>query len=150
MPTRSVNLTEELDKFILAKVSSGRFENASEVVRARLRALEQDEREAEERLAAIRRAIDAGDNSPDAAPGVFEHPREARPTALTAHGRGSLQRSCRRRACDQIRPGLLRWEHESHVVFFRKIESGVRIVRVLGERQQPERHDFDEAESDEA
>ena len=33
MPTRNVNLTEELDRFIVAKVKSGRYENASEVVR---------------------------------------------------------------------------------------------------------------------
>ena len=37
MPTRNVNLTEELDRFVLAKVESGRYENASEVVRAALR-----------------------------------------------------------------------------------------------------------------
>jgi Arc/MetJ-type ribon-helix-helix transcriptional regulator len=33
MPTRNVNLTEELDRFVLEKVESGRYENASEVVR---------------------------------------------------------------------------------------------------------------------
>jgi len=36
-PTRNVNLTEELDRFVLAKVESGRYENASEVVRAAFR-----------------------------------------------------------------------------------------------------------------
>ena len=30
MPTRNVNLTDELDNFVLAKVESGRYENASE------------------------------------------------------------------------------------------------------------------------
>ena len=36
MPTRNVNLTKkELDHFVLAKVESGRYENASEVVRER-------------------------------------------------------------------------------------------------------------------
>jgi Arc/MetJ-type ribon-helix-helix transcriptional regulator len=30
MPTRNVNLTEELDNFVLAKIDSGRYENASE------------------------------------------------------------------------------------------------------------------------
>jgi hypothetical protein len=33
MPTRNVNLTDELDRFVLTKVESGRYENASEVVR---------------------------------------------------------------------------------------------------------------------
>ena len=54
MPTRNVNLTPELDKFILEKVESGRYENASEVVRAALRSLERNEREYEAKLAALR------------------------------------------------------------------------------------------------
>jgi putative addiction module CopG family antidote len=43
MPTRNVNLTDELDRFVAKKVRSGRYENASEVVRAGLRTLERDE-----------------------------------------------------------------------------------------------------------
>ena len=39
MPTRNVNLTDELDHFVLQKVESGRYENASEVVRAALPSL---------------------------------------------------------------------------------------------------------------
>jgi len=44
MPTRNVNLTKELDQFVADRVSSGRYENASEVVRAALRCLEHDEK----------------------------------------------------------------------------------------------------------
>jgi antitoxin ParD1/3/4 len=62
MPTRNVNLTDTLDHFIIEKVKSGRYENASEVMRAALRALERDEREYEAKLAALRSAIDAGDS----------------------------------------------------------------------------------------
>ena len=47
MPTRNVNLTEHFDSFIESGVSSGRFSNASEVVREGLRLLEQ--RDAEDR-----------------------------------------------------------------------------------------------------
>jgi antitoxin ParD1/3/4 len=43
MPTRNVNLTDELDHFVLQKVERGRYENASEVVRAALRTLEREE-----------------------------------------------------------------------------------------------------------
>jgi len=32
MPTRNVNLTDQLDRFVQRKVESGRYENASEVV----------------------------------------------------------------------------------------------------------------------
>jgi antitoxin ParD1/3/4 len=63
MPTRNVNLTDELDRFVLEKVNSGRYENASEVVRAALRNLDREEREFEAKLGALRAAIDEGDAS---------------------------------------------------------------------------------------
>jgi antitoxin ParD1/3/4 len=63
MLTRNVNLTGELDRFVLKKVKSGRYENASEVVRAALRILEREEQMYETRLAALRSAIDEGDVS---------------------------------------------------------------------------------------
>ena len=63
MPTRNVNLTEELDRFVLTKVESGRYENASEVVRAALRTLEREEEHYEAKLAALQAAIDEGDAS---------------------------------------------------------------------------------------
>ncbi len=76
MPTRNVNLTDELDRFVLAKVESGRYENASEVVRAALRVLEREEREYDLRLAALRAAIDEGDASGIAAGDPFKRARE--------------------------------------------------------------------------
>ena len=76
MPSRNVNLTEELDRFVLKKVKTGRYENASEVVRAALRTLEREEREYEAKLAALRTAIDEGDASGIAEDGVFERVRE--------------------------------------------------------------------------
>ena len=63
MPTRNVNLTDELDRFVLEKVASGRYENASEVVRAALRTLGHEEELYEAKLAALRAAIDRGDRS---------------------------------------------------------------------------------------
>jgi antitoxin ParD1/3/4 len=77
MPTRNVNLTKELDRFILARVESGRFENASEVVRAALRTLEREERVYEAKLAALRAAIDEGDASGVAEGDVFADVRAA-------------------------------------------------------------------------
>jgi antitoxin ParD1/3/4 len=76
MPTRNVNLTQELDSFVLARVESGRFENASEVVRAALRTLEREERVYEARLEALRAAIDQGDASGVAEGDVFAQVRE--------------------------------------------------------------------------
>jgi putative addiction module CopG family antidote len=48
MPARNVNLTDHLAEFIDASVDSGRFQNASEVVREALRLLE--ERQGEDEL----------------------------------------------------------------------------------------------------
>ena len=76
MPTRNVNLTDELDRFVLAKVQSGRYENASEVVRAALRTLERDEQEHEAKLTALRAAIDEGDASGIAKGNVFARVRK--------------------------------------------------------------------------
>jgi antitoxin ParD1/3/4 len=75
MPTRNVNLTDELDRFVLAKVEAGRYENASEVVRAALRSLEREERQFEAKLAALRTAIDEGDASGVAEGNSFERVR---------------------------------------------------------------------------
>ena len=76
MPTRNVNLTDELDRFVLAKVKSGRYENASEVVRAALRTLERDDQEYQAKLAALRAAIDEGDTSGVARNKVFARVRK--------------------------------------------------------------------------
>ena len=76
MPTRNVNLTDELDRFVLQKVKTGRYENASEVVRAALRTLEREELEYEAKLAALRTAIDEGDASGVAEGDVFARVRK--------------------------------------------------------------------------
>ena len=76
MPTRNVNLTDELDSFVRAKVESGRYENASEVVRAALRTLEREEQQYEAKLALLRRAIEEGDASGIAEGNSFERVRQ--------------------------------------------------------------------------
>jgi len=76
MPTRNVNLTDELDRFVLSKIESGRYENASEVVRAALRTLEREEQEYEIKLAALRTAIEDGDASAVAEGNPFARVRE--------------------------------------------------------------------------
>ncbi len=77
MPTRNVNLTPELDRFVLKRIRSGRFENASEVVRAALRTLEREERLYETKLKALRAAIDEGDASGVAEGDVFAQVRKS-------------------------------------------------------------------------
>ncbi len=77
MPTRNVNLTHKLDTFVLEKIESGRYDNASEVVRAALRTLEREEQQFEAKLAALRTAIDAGDASGIAKGNSFRRVRQA-------------------------------------------------------------------------
>ena len=76
MPTRNVSLTDELESFVLAKVDSGRYENASEVVRAALRTLEREEQRYEAKLSALRAAIDEGDASGVAKGNPFQRVRK--------------------------------------------------------------------------
>ena len=46
------------------------------------------------------------------------------------------------RACDEVRPGLKRFEHARHVVFYRLESGGVLISRILHERMLPVRPRF--------
>lgn len=63
MPTRNINLTPEMDRYVDAKIHSGQYAKASEVLRAGLRALEEDEKEDLARLEALRTAVRAGIDS---------------------------------------------------------------------------------------
>jgi antitoxin ParD1/3/4 len=60
MPTRNINLTEHFDHFVEHQVSSGRYGNASEIVREGLRLLEEQEQEREAKLKALRQAAKQG------------------------------------------------------------------------------------------
>jgi antitoxin ParD1/3/4 len=70
MPTRNVNLTEHLDRFIEAGITSGRFSNASEVVREGLRLLEQREQEDKAKLEWLRAAAKEAFDSLDRGEGI--------------------------------------------------------------------------------
>jgi len=56
----SVTLGEHFDEFVLEKINSGRFQSVSEIVRAGLRKLEEDEI----KLQALRDKLQAGEDSP--------------------------------------------------------------------------------------
>lgn len=63
MPTRNINLTPKMDKFVESKIKKGEYANASEVLRAGLRALERSEEEDRAKLMALRAAVLAGEES---------------------------------------------------------------------------------------
>jgi antitoxin ParD1/3/4 len=60
---RSYNLGQHFEDFIAEQLSKGRYTNASEVLRAGLRSLEDDERLMEARLAELRAAVKVGRES---------------------------------------------------------------------------------------
>lgn len=60
MPTRNVVLTDRQAKLIERLVSSGRYQNASEVLRDGLRFVESREAEEKAKLKALRAAIQVG------------------------------------------------------------------------------------------
>ena len=70
MPMRNVKLTEHFDRFIETGVASGRFSNASEVVREGLRLLEQREQEDKAKLEWLRCAAKEGFDSIDRGEGI--------------------------------------------------------------------------------
>ncbi len=75
MPTRNVNLTKELDRFVARSVKRGRYANASEVMRSALRVLEREERD-ELKMERLRAAIQKGLDSGIAKEDVFERIRK--------------------------------------------------------------------------
>lgn len=70
MPNRSVNLTPDLDDYVLTRVESGRYSNPSEMMQAALCALEREERNRERERKMEQNAGEEGDlrnvHEPDA------------------------------------------------------------------------------------
>lgn len=66
MPTSNVNLTTELEQFVKTQVSSGQFNNASEVHRAALAAMAQQREERQILLDRLRHEVDLGLNDLEA------------------------------------------------------------------------------------
>jgi antitoxin ParD1/3/4 len=71
VPTRNINLTDHYDQFVQDEIAIGRYKNASEVLRAGLRLLEQQARENEEKLALLRGLTADGLASLDRGQGVL-------------------------------------------------------------------------------
>ena len=77
MPTRNINLTEYFDQFVERQVSSGRYSNASEIVREALRLLEEQEQERAAKLKALRRAAKQGFDEIDQGSGIVLKSKKA-------------------------------------------------------------------------
>jgi antitoxin ParD1/3/4 len=70
VPTRNINLTEHFHHFVEHQVSSGRYSNASEIVRDALRLLEEQEQERAAKLKMLRQAAKQGFDEIDQGKGI--------------------------------------------------------------------------------
>ena len=77
MPTRNINLTEHLDEFVDHQVTTGRYSNASELVREALRLLEAQEQEHEAKVKALRQAAKEGFDEIDQGKGLVLRGKKA-------------------------------------------------------------------------
>ena len=65
MPKTSISISDHFDGFISSQIANGRYDTASEVIRAALRLLEAQEMEFQTKQKALRAALIAGENSGD-------------------------------------------------------------------------------------
>ena len=70
MPTRNINLTDHLNSFVERQVASGRYSNASEIVRDALRLLEEQEQERQAKLKVLRQSAKQGFDEIDQGLGI--------------------------------------------------------------------------------
>jgi antitoxin ParD1/3/4 len=97
MPTRNINLTEHLDLFVEAGIKSGRYGNASEVVREGLRLLERRQQEDQARLESLRSAAKEGFGQLDRGEGIGFKSMEALDEVINRLGQ-EVSGAARRRA----------------------------------------------------
>lgn len=87
MPTRNINLTEHYDDFVDNLITSGRFKNASEVMRAGLHMLERQTCEDQEILELLRRLAKEGFDQLDRGEGIALHGEEELKNYIAEIGR---------------------------------------------------------------
>jgi antitoxin ParD1/3/4 len=89
MPTRNISLTDHFDGFVERSIRTGRFANASEVVRAGLHLLELRERGEEARRAALQAAAAEGFGALDRGDHLILEDEQALRRRLRAVGRAA-------------------------------------------------------------
>jgi antitoxin ParD1/3/4 len=92
MPTRNVNLTDHYDQFVESQINSGRYQNASEVMRAGLRLLEQRTREDEEKLTVLRKLVAEGFDELDRGEAIVIEGQEALADFISKIGQRAARR----------------------------------------------------------
>jgi antitoxin ParD1/3/4 len=87
MPTRNINLTEHYDRFVAEQVDAGKYKNASEVLRAGLRLLEQQSQTDAEKVTLLKKLAADGFRSLDQGEGLSIESDENLRKAITKIGR---------------------------------------------------------------
>jgi len=80
--------------------------------------------------------------------GIGHHTLRTWGAAQAARYLGELEICCQSladnlslgRLCEYIRPGLHRFEHGMHVIFYRRDRGGILISRILHQSMLPEKH----------
>lgn len=98
MPTRNINLTEHFDRFVEEQIDAGKYKNASEVLRAGLRLLEQQTQTEEEKLALLQKLAADGFRSLDQGQGLSIAGEGSLRKAISKIGRRAAKASKARRA----------------------------------------------------
>ena len=96
MPTRNVNLTDHYNQFVESLIGSGRYKNASEVMRAGLRLLEREAKEDEEKLAALRALAAEGFDALDRGEGTTLEGERQVADFIKEIGERAVKRTARR------------------------------------------------------
>ena len=87
MPMRNVNLTSHYDEFVADQIAVGRYRDASEVMRAGLRLLEQQTQEEQEKLSLLQRLASESVKQLDQGQGVELHGRQQVESFISRIGR---------------------------------------------------------------
>jgi antitoxin ParD1/3/4 len=86
MPTRNINLTDHFDQFVTELVDAGRYKNASEVLRAGLRLLEEQSQADQQKLALLKKLAAEGFDALDKGLGVSFSDRQSLAGAIAQLG----------------------------------------------------------------
>jgi antitoxin ParD1/3/4 len=98
VPTRNINLTEHFDRFVDEQIDAGKYKNASEVLRAGLRLLEQQTQTEEQKLELLRKLAAEGFRSLDQGQGLAIASETGLRTTIATIGRRAAKTGKHRQA----------------------------------------------------
>jgi len=98
MPTRNLVITDHQSQWVESLVKSGRYQNASEVMREGLRLLEERDRDFEARIGALKAQVQVGLTDIEAGRATVFASAEAAAAHLRQHGEALIRRRVQSKA----------------------------------------------------